>query len=256
MRGPVQRGSAAAPLVEVVIACSAERGIMADRSNEDRDSVELERVQVQAQATAPQVTQSELEFQEQMIAEREGEIREIESGIHELNDIFRDLGAIIQEQGGLIGESSVEGQGGRLRGEAGRGCGGGCWPAVRSVVPLHERRGRRCRCRWLEVVQNTRAIPPAASPTRSRRRTRGHTVAPYLPPSSPASSPYISWHLQVQLTPDNIESNIVNVHAHTSSAAEELTSAHEYQRKAGRRMACLLIILAIVALFILLAILA
>ncbi|TXT14393.1 uncharacterized protein COLE_00586 [Cutaneotrichosporon oleaginosum] len=59
-----------------------------------------------------------------------------------------------------------------------------------------------------------------------------------------------------QLTPDNIESNIVNVHAHTTSAAEELTSAHEYQRKAGRRMACLLIILAIVALFILLAILA
>ncbi|CAK9780906.1 unnamed protein product [Cutaneotrichosporon oleaginosum] len=55
---------------------------------------------------------------------------------------------------------------------------------------------------------------------------------------------------------DNIESNIVNVHAHTTSAAEELTSAHEYQRKAGRRMACLLIILAIVALFILLAILA
>lgn len=58
------------------------------------------------------------------------------------------------------------------------------------------------------------------------------------------------------LTADNIESNIVNVHAHTTSAAEELTSAHEYQRKAGRRMACLLIILAIVALFILLAILA
>lgn len=57
------------------------------------------------------------------------------------------------------------------------------------------------------------------------------------------------------LTPDNIESNIVNVAANTSSAAEELTSAHEYQRKAGRRMACLLIILGIVALFILLAIL-
>ncbi|KLT43345.1 putative t-SNARE, partial [Cutaneotrichosporon oleaginosum] len=128
---------------------------LAHPSNEDRDSVELERVQLQTQATAPQITQSELEFQEQLIAEREGEIREIESGIHELNDIFRDLGAIVQEQGGLI---------------------------------------------------------------------------------------------------DNIESNIVNVHAHTTSAAEELTSAHEYQRKAGRRMACLLIILAIVALFILLAI--
>lgn len=79
----------------------------AHASNEDRDSVELERVQAQTQATAPQITQSELEFQEQMIAEREGEIREIESGIHELNDIFRDLGAIVQEQGGLIGESPL-----------------------------------------------------------------------------------------------------------------------------------------------------
>jgi syntaxin 7 len=73
-------------------------------ASEERGSVELEHVQVQRQALAPQITQHELEFQEQLIAEREGEIREIESGIHELNDIFRDLGAIIYEQGGLIGE--------------------------------------------------------------------------------------------------------------------------------------------------------
>lgn len=68
-------------------------------------------MQTQVQAQAPQITQHELEFQEQLIAEREGEIREIETGIHELNDIFRDLGAIVQEQGGLIGESTCRGCG-------------------------------------------------------------------------------------------------------------------------------------------------
>lgn len=79
-------------------------------ATEERGSVELEQVQVQRQALAPQITQHELEFQEQLIAERESEIREIESGIHELNDIFRDLGAIIQSQGGLIGELGLEGR--------------------------------------------------------------------------------------------------------------------------------------------------
>ncbi|WRT67019.1 uncharacterized protein IL334_003985 [Kwoniella shivajii] len=54
---------------------------------------------------------------------------------------------------------------------------------------------------------------------------------------------------------DNIESNVTSVARDTSSAAEELTTAHEYQRKAGRRMACLLMILVIVVAVVLLAIL-
>ncbi|ORX39771.1 putative t-SNARE [Kockovaella imperatae] len=54
---------------------------------------------------------------------------------------------------------------------------------------------------------------------------------------------------------DNIESNITSVAQNTSSAADELTTAHEYQRKAGRRMVCLLIILVVVILVVLLAIL-
>ncbi|ORY32248.1 putative t-SNARE [Naematelia encephala] len=54
---------------------------------------------------------------------------------------------------------------------------------------------------------------------------------------------------------DNIESNITSVAQNTSSAADELTTAHEYQRKAGRRMVCLLLILIVVVLVILLAIL-
>lgn len=40
----------------------------------------------------------------------------------------------------------------------------------------------------------------------------------------------------------------------TREAAEELTTAHEYQRKAGRRMACLLMILVVVICVVILAV--
>lgn len=53
---------------------------------------------------------------------------------------------------------------------------------------------------------------------------------------------------------DNIESNITSVGAHTSAAAEELTTAHDYQRKAGRRKLWLMIILIIVVAVVLLAV--
>ncbi|KZP26301.1 t-SNARE [Athelia psychrophila] len=54
---------------------------------------------------------------------------------------------------------------------------------------------------------------------------------------------------------DNIESNISNVAVDTSGAAEELTTAADYQRKAGRRAACLMVVLVIVVAIVLLAIL-
>ncbi|KAF7318935.1 SNARE domain protein [Mycena chlorophos] len=54
---------------------------------------------------------------------------------------------------------------------------------------------------------------------------------------------------------DNIESNISSVAADTQSGAEELTTAAEYQRKAGRRAACLMLILVFVTVIVLLAIL-
>jgi len=54
---------------------------------------------------------------------------------------------------------------------------------------------------------------------------------------------------------DNIESNISSIAVDTSGAAEELTTASDYQRKAGRRAACLMIILVIVVAIVLLAIL-
>lgn len=54
---------------------------------------------------------------------------------------------------------------------------------------------------------------------------------------------------------DNIESNISSVAVDTAGAAEELSTAHEYQRKAGRRALCLMIVLVIVVAIVLLAIL-
>jgi hypothetical protein len=45
-----------------------------------------------------------LQFQEQLIQEREGEIEQIEQGITELNQIFKDLGQIVGEQQSMIGE--------------------------------------------------------------------------------------------------------------------------------------------------------
>lgn len=53
---------------------------------------------------------------------------------------------------------------------------------------------------------------------------------------------------------DNIESNITAVADNTREASNELDIAHEYQRKAGRRAACLMIVLAIVICIVLLAV--
>lgn len=47
---------------------------------------------------------SEIEFREQLIQEREGEIEQIEQGITELNQIFKDLAVMVNEQGSLIGK--------------------------------------------------------------------------------------------------------------------------------------------------------
>ncbi|CAD6575137.1 MAG: hypothetical protein CYPHOPRED_005590 [Cyphobasidiales sp. Tagirdzhanova-0007] len=102
------------------------------------------------------VPDSELEYQEQLIQEREGEIEEIERGVLELNEIFRDLGTIVTEQQSML---------------------------------------------------------------------------------------------------DNIESNVISIANDTQGASEELSSAHVYQRKAGRRMLCLLMIFILVLAIVLLAIL-
>ncbi|EPQ30930.1 uncharacterized protein PFL1_01828 [Pseudozyma flocculosa PF-1] len=54
---------------------------------------------------------------------------------------------------------------------------------------------------------------------------------------------------------DNIEFNITTIADNTEGADRELVVAHEYQRKAGRRAACLLLIVGFVVAVVLLAIL-
>ncbi|KAF0478533.1 t-SNARE [Gigaspora margarita] len=47
---------------------------------------------------------NEVEYNESLIAEQEGEIREIEQGINELNEIFRDLGTLVSEQQSMLAD--------------------------------------------------------------------------------------------------------------------------------------------------------
>lgn len=70
------------------------------------------------------------------------------------------------------------------------------------------------------------------------------------------SAVYNSWLITsfYSFHTDNIESNVFSIAADTQGAAEELSTASEYQRKAGRRAACLMIILVIVVAVVLLAV--
>ncbi|SGY16949.1 BQ5605_C012g07040 [Microbotryum silenes-dioicae] len=112
--------------------------------------------QQQQQQLVEGIPDTEFEFQEQLIQEREEEIEQIEQGITELNQIFRDLGQIVGEQQSMI---------------------------------------------------------------------------------------------------DNIETNVRSVASDTRGASTELTQAHAYQRRAGRRMFCLLLTFLLVLSIVLLAIL-
>ena len=46
--------------------------------------------------------QDEVDYQENLIIEREGEIRQIEQSVGELNELFQDVAHIVREQGDVI----------------------------------------------------------------------------------------------------------------------------------------------------------
>ena len=46
--------------------------------------------------------QIEVDYQENLIIEREGEIRQIEQSVGELNELFRDVAHIVREQGDML----------------------------------------------------------------------------------------------------------------------------------------------------------
>ena len=64
----------------------------------------------------------------------------------------------------------------------------------------------------------------------------------------------ISMHRANVVAIDNIESNISSIAVDTAGAAEELTTAHEYQRRAGKRALCLMLVLVVVVCVVLLAV--
>lgn len=61
--------------------------------------------QLQQQHGIQILDNAEVEFNEQLIEEREQAIQGIEQGITELNEIFKDLATIVVEQGSLLGTS-------------------------------------------------------------------------------------------------------------------------------------------------------
>ncbi len=46
--------------------------------------------------------QDEVDYQENLIIEREGEIRQIEQSVGELNELFRDVATLVRDQGDII----------------------------------------------------------------------------------------------------------------------------------------------------------
>ncbi|RUP43575.1 t-SNARE [Jimgerdemannia flammicorona] len=76
----------------------AKANVRNDMYEEDEPSEEQPLIDDSQRRLQLQVLDSEVEYNETLIAEREVEIREIEQGITELNEIFRDLGTLVNEQ--------------------------------------------------------------------------------------------------------------------------------------------------------------
>jgi syntaxin 7 len=67
----------------------------AEEGQQEQQLVQVDDTQRRVQLEA---LDNEIEFNETLISEREGEIHGIEQGITELNEIFRDLGMLVNEQ--------------------------------------------------------------------------------------------------------------------------------------------------------------
>ena len=78
-------------------AMDAEGGLGGGGNADQSDEQQL--LQQQQQEQARLADQSEVDFQEQLIVERESEIRNIESSVTELNELFRDVATMVNDQG-------------------------------------------------------------------------------------------------------------------------------------------------------------
>ncbi|KAG2213055.1 hypothetical protein INT47_011204 [Mucor saturninus] len=88
---------------EYVDKKKATTAALQSQADEGEDEVQQEQQQLLQADTAQRRVQiealdNEIEYNETLISEREGEIQGIEQGITELNEIFRDLGMLVNEQ--------------------------------------------------------------------------------------------------------------------------------------------------------------
>ncbi|KAF2117665.1 t-SNARE [Lophiotrema nucula] len=88
-------------------SASAARAALEDQRSPTQERSEFGGLQQQEQEQLRLASQDEVDFQEQMIIERESEIRNIEQSVGELNELFRDVAVMVREQGDqldIIGE--------------------------------------------------------------------------------------------------------------------------------------------------------
>ncbi|KAI9361580.1 t-SNARE [Pilaira anomala] len=70
----------------------------AKNSEEEQENQRIPVMENSQRQAQMDVLDSEIEYNELLISEREGEIQNIEQGINELNEIFRDMGMLVNEQ--------------------------------------------------------------------------------------------------------------------------------------------------------------
>ncbi|GAA5811654.1 hypothetical protein MFLAVUS_005095 [Mucor flavus] len=93
----VQRESAAKQREYVNKAKATTVMLQSQVDEEEQENQRVLAVDSQRQVQL-EALDSEIEYNELLISEREGEIQNIEQGISELNEIFRDMGMLVNEQ--------------------------------------------------------------------------------------------------------------------------------------------------------------
>ncbi|KAI9091023.1 t-SNARE, partial [Phlyctochytrium arcticum] len=81
-----------------------------NNEDDDDDAVESQPLMSRNQRMHLQQVDTDIEFNEALISEREEDLREIEKSIVEVNEIFRDLGTLVHEQQYMLDniESNVQ----------------------------------------------------------------------------------------------------------------------------------------------------
>lgn len=92
-------------MVVIAVECIKDsNAYFSANENEVEENQAVDNSQRQVQLDA---LDNEIEYNELLISEREGEIQNIEQGITELNEIFRDMGMLVNEQESGIRKSLI-----------------------------------------------------------------------------------------------------------------------------------------------------